>query len=161
VPLLQELRLRGAPFAAIPTLLAYLPNLKTLDVEFLGSGIYRPSNMPLPRLSNLIVRTSSMDSLEPQELRHWIRLLLPYPSLESFTLNAFSVQGHIDISRGFIVDLANTHKTTLREFMVNTTQLTLQDIKYLCRMFPKLERLACTVASPGVVSSNSETEQFN
>jgi hypothetical protein len=151
VPLLRELRLRGAPSAAIPTLLAYLPNLITLDTEFLGSGIYRLSNMPLPRLVNLTVRTSSLDSMGPQKLWFWIRQLLPYTSLESFTLNAFSVQGHTSVPRSFILDLASTHSATLKEFMVNMTELTLGDIKYLCMMFPGLEHLACSVASPHVV----------
>jgi hypothetical protein len=155
VPLLRELRLRGAPSAAIPTLLTYLPNLVTLDIEFLGSGIYRSSNMPLPRLRDLTVRTSSMDSMGPQKLWMWILQLLPYPSLETFTLNSFSVQGHIIIPRGFLMDLASKHKATLREFTVNMTQLTLEDIKYLCKMFPQLELLACSVASPHMVRSST------
>lgn len=151
VPLLQELRLRGAPSAAIPTLLGYLPNLVTLDTEFLGSGIYRSSNMPLPHLRNLTVRTSSIDTTGPQKLWTWILQLLPYQSLESFTLNAFAVQGHTVVPRGFIMDLASLQKTTLREFVVNMTQLTLEDIKYLCLMSPVLEYLTCSVASPNVV----------
>jgi hypothetical protein len=155
VPLLRELRLRGAPSAAIPTLLTYLPNLITLHTEFLGSGIYRSSNRPLPRLRNLTVGSSLMDSMGPQKLWMWIRQLLPNPSLESFTLNAFSVQDHIILPRGFINELANTHKATLRDFTAHMTQLTLEDIKYLCRMFPKLEHLACSVASPHVVRSSS------
>jgi len=150
VPLLRELRLRGAPSAAIPALLTYLPNLIMLDTEFLGSGIYRLSNMPLPHLLNLTVRTSSMDVMGPNKLWFWIRQLLPYPSLESFTLNAFSVQGHTMVPRRFIMDLASIHKTTLKEFMVNMTQLTLDDIEYLCMMFPGLEHLSCSVASPHV-----------
>lgn len=154
VPLLQELRLRGVPSAAIPSLLTYLPNLITLDVEFQGSGLYRSSDMPLPRLRNLTVRTSSMDSMGPQKLWFWIRQLSPYPSLESFTLNAFSVQGPIIVPQRFIMDLASTHKATLREFMVNTAQLTLEDIKYLCRTFPGLEHLTCSVASLHVVRSS-------
>lgn len=165
MPLLRELRLRGVPSAAIPTLLTYLPNLITLDTEFLGSGIYRPSNKPLPHLHNLTVRTSSMDSMGPHRLWMWIRQLLPYPSMESFTLNAFSVQGHTIIPRNFILDLTATHKTTLKEFMVNMTLLTLEDVRYLCTMLPGLEHLACSVASPHVVRiSNSDPAgylQFN
>lgn len=160
MPLLRELRLRGVPSAAIPALLTYLPNLITLDVEFLGSGLYRSSNMPLPRLRNLTVRTSSMDSMGPQKLWFWIRQLSPYSSLESFTLNAFSVQGNIIVPQSFIMDLASTHKATLRELMVNTTQLTLEDIKYLCRTVPGLEHLACTVASPHVVRSSLAEGRF-
>ena len=96
-----------------------------------------------------------MDSMGPQKLWMWILQLLPNPSLESFTLNSFSVQGHIIIPRGFLMDLASKHKATLREFTVNMTQLTLEDIKYLCKMFPQLEHLACSVASPHMVRSNT------
>jgi len=95
-----------------------------------------------------------MDSMGPQKLWFWIRQLSPHPSLESFTLNAFSVQGPIVVPQRFIMDLASTHKATLREFMVNTAQLTLDDIKYLCKTFPGLEHLTCSVASPHVVRSS-------
>lgn len=152
VPLLRELRLRGAPSAAIPSILGYLPELQTLDTEFLGSGIYRPPNMPLPRLRNLTVRTSSMDTMGPQKLWAWIRQLLPYPSLECFTLNAFAVQGYTVVPRGFIMDLASTHMHTLKMFVVNMTQLTLGEINYLCQMFPNLETLTCSVANSDIVS---------
>jgi hypothetical protein len=151
VPLLRQLQLRGAPSAAIPTLLTYLPNLTTLDTEFLSAGIYRPSNMPLPPIRNLTIRTSSMESMGHQKLWAWIRELLPHPSLESFTLNAFSVEGHTIIPRSFLLNLSSRHKETLKEFMVNTTALTLEDIKYLCTMCPQLEQLTCSVASPHVV----------
>jgi hypothetical protein len=81
----------------------------------------------------------------------WIRQLLPYPSLQSFTLNAHSVQGHTYVPRGFITSLASMHKATLKEFVVNSTaELTLEDIKYICTMFSELEHLACSVASPHV-----------
>lgn len=158
VPLLRELRLRGAPAASIPSILGYLPELQTLDTEFIGSGIYRPSNMPLPRLRNLTVRTSSLDSMGPQKLWTWIRQLLPYPSLEYFTLNAFSVLGHTPVPRGFIMDLANTHKHTLKMFVVNMTQLTLGEINCLCQKFPNLETLTCTVANSDIVSFSSFKE---
>ncbi|TFY78476.1 hypothetical protein EWM64_g5534 [Hericium alpestre] len=42
LPLLRDLRLKGAPSAAIPDILTYLPNLVSLDTEYLGGGILRP-----------------------------------------------------------------------------------------------------------------------
>ena len=152
VPLLRELRLRGVPAAAIPTILGYLPELQTLDTEFIGPGIYRPPSMPLPRLRNLTVRTSAMDRVGPQKLWIWIRQLLPYPSLEYFTLNSFAVLGHTDVPRGFIMNLANTHMHTLKMFVVNMTQLTLGEINCLCQTCPNLETLTCSVANSDIVS---------
>lgn len=92
-----------------------------------------------------------MDSMGPLNLWDWIRQLLPYPSLEYFTLHAFSVQGHVIVPRSFIIQLGQTHKDTLKEFVVYTAQLSLEGIKYLCTTFPHLEHLACSVASPNVV----------
>ncbi|KAF7976431.1 hypothetical protein HWV62_6855 [Athelia sp. TMB] len=153
VPLLKELRLRGAPSSSIPTLLAYLPNLETLDTEFISSGISRSTSALLPRLKNLTVRTSSMNSADPdaQKLWYWITILTPHASLESFTLNAFSVQGHTDVPRSFLSGMADTHGPTLTKFMVDTCQLTLGEIKNICARFPKLEHLACSVVSSHVV----------
>jgi hypothetical protein len=92
-----------------------------------------------------------MDMLGPQRLWVWIRELLPHASLESFTLNAFSVQGQTSVPRRFILDLAHVHKTTLRQFLVDSTQLTLADIQCLCTMFPFIEDINCSVASPDAV----------
>jgi hypothetical protein len=61
------------------------------------------------------------------------------------------VQGHTIVPRSFIMDLAHTQKETLKEFMVNMTELTLEGVKYLCTTFLYLEHLACSVASPNVV----------
>src|SRR5882762_1016815 len=97
LPHLRELRLKGAPSTAIPHILASLPKLVSLDTEHLGSSIYRPSDEPLPCLKRLTVRTSSVDLQGPQQLWVWLRQLIPVPSLESFVLNAFSLQGQTTI----------------------------------------------------------------
>ncbi|KAA1470453.1 hypothetical protein DENSPDRAFT_836248 [Dentipellis sp. KUC8613] len=152
LPLLRELRLKGAPSAAIPDILTYLPNLVTLDTEFLGSGILRPADDPVPRLQTLTVRTSSVDLQGPQQLWVWLRQLIPYPSLETFTLNAFSTQGQTTIPRHFLLSLARIHGSTLRRFLVNMTQLTLEDVECLCTLFPQLQELSCGVASPDAAS---------
>ncbi|TFY60741.1 hypothetical protein EVG20_g7312 [Dentipellis fragilis] len=152
LPLLRELRLKGAPSAAIPDILTYLPSLVTLDTEFLGSGILRPADDPVPRLQSLTVRTSSVDLQGPQQLWVWLRQLIPYPSLETFTLNAFSTQGQTTIPRHFLLSLARIHGSTLRRFLVNMTQLTLEDVECLCTLFPQLQELSCGVASPDAAS---------
>ncbi|KAF8911647.1 hypothetical protein CPB84DRAFT_1762467 [Gymnopilus junonius] len=48
LPLLKDLRLKGAPASSIPTILTYLPNLQSLDTEYLlsGSGAYYSSKRP-------------------------------------------------------------------------------------------------------------------
>ena len=157
LPRLRVLNLKGAPSAAIPDILASLPNLQALDTEFLGSGILRrrPADLDeeaaLPRLRRLTVRTSSVDLQGPQRLWVWLRQLIPRPSLEAFVLNAFSTQGQTTIPRHFLLALAHTHGGTLKSFLVNMTQLTLEDIECLCTLFPRLEALSCAVASPDPV----------
>jgi hypothetical protein len=160
LPHLRELRLKGAPSTAIPTLLTYLPNLVTLDTEYLGSGNYGRPNKPLPHLKAVIIRAMSLDMFGPLQLWTWIKELLPKPSLESFTLNAFSVQGHTSIPRKFILDLADIHGGHLKQFMVGSTQLTLDDIRCLCAMFPVLEDIVCSVASPDAVRSILPRDEY-
>ncbi|KAI0067612.1 hypothetical protein BV25DRAFT_1846723 [Artomyces pyxidatus] len=152
LPLLRDLRLKGAPSAAIPDILTCLPNLVSLDTEYLGSGILRPSDDPLPPLKRLTVRTSSVDLQGPVQLWSWLRQLIPRPSLEGFVLNAFSTQGQTTIPRHFLLSLARTHGETLKQFLVNMTQLTLEDIHCICTLFPNLEELSCAVASPDAES---------
>lgn len=170
LPLLKDLRLKGAPAAAILTILTFLPNLQSLDTEYLPSGSrsYRPryrqlSNNesdddlpppppPCPVLRHLTVRTSSMDNLGPQNLWAWIRDIVPLTGLETFRLHAFSINGRTGIPRMFVLDLAAIHGNTLKHFLVVEAQLTLQDIECLCVKFPKLETLVCSTSSPDVVS---------
>ncbi|KAH7921451.1 hypothetical protein BV22DRAFT_1072325 [Leucogyrophana mollusca] len=151
LPHLLDLRLKGAPSPAIPAILACLPALVALDTEYLGSGNYRPPLTPLPRLSRLTIRTSSVDVQGPQRLWSWTRALVPHQAtLRSFCLNAFSVQGQTAISRPFLVDIVRAHGETMREWAVGTTQMTLESIAYLCKECPELETLVCSVASPSV-----------
>ena len=151
LPLLQDLRLKGAPSTAIPVILSYLPNLTTLDTEYTSAGNFRPINKPMPRLRNLTIRTSTLDTMGPQQLWYWIRLLLPHPSLESFTLHAFSVHGSTSIPRHFLLDLAAVHKTTLQRLWLDGAELTLKDVECLCSVFPLMEELGCSVASHDTV----------
>lgn len=161
LPKLKDLRLKGAPATAIPTILTYLLNLRSLDTEYPGAHYARTNRSilnglpppPLPALRRLTVRTSSIDSLGPQKLWSWIRELVPQPSLETFKLHAFTTNpSNTTIPRWFILDLSVVHGETLKHFMVGDTQLTLEDIACLCSKFPKLETLVCSVASPDVVS---------
>ena len=179
LPLLKDLRLKGAPANAILTILTFLPNLQSLDTEYLpsGSGSYRPRyqrlklpsspsndsddddddddddhNPPCPVLRHLTVRTSSFDSLGLQNLWAWIRDIVPLTGLETFRLHAFSINGRTGIPRMFVLDLAALHGNTLKHFLVGEAQLTLQDIECLCVKFPKLETIICSTLSPDVVS---------
>lgn len=164
LPLLKELRLKGAPAACIPTVLACLPNLQSLDTDYILSGrapLRRHQSLPgssplplqlMPTLKNLTIRTSSMDIMGPQKLWGWIRDLLPNPGLESFKLHAFILNvGSTCIPRMFILDLATVHKQSLKHFNVGEIQLTLMDIECLCSKFPGLETIGCSVASPDAV----------
>lgn len=46
----------------------------------------------------------------------------------------------------FLLDLAKVHKMYLRSFVVDTVQMTLDDLECLCSMFPYLEELSCSIA---------------
>ncbi|KAI0254425.1 hypothetical protein BJV78DRAFT_917833 [Lactifluus subvellereus] len=154
LPRLRDLRLKGAPSSAIPDILTSLPALVALDTEYLGSGLCRrlDQDAPLPPLKRLTVRTSSVDLQGPVQLWAWLSALTPHPSLESFTLYAFSTAGHTNIPRYFLLSLARRHGESLRKFLVNMTQLTLEDVQCVCELFPRLEELSCAVASRDVES---------
>jgi len=155
LPLLQDLTLKGAPSAAMLAIMACLPNLIALDTEYLylGSGNYRTSLAPLPRLQRLTVRTGSLDVLGPLELWTWMRALVPHQqTLKSFTLNAFAVNGQMSIVRPFIVSLTTGHGRSLQEFAVGVAHVALETVSYICSACPQLETLECSVASPDVVS---------
>ena len=136
-------------------ILTSLPNLEVLDTEYLGMGALRPveDTPTMPRLRRLTVRTSSVDLQGPRQLWAWIRQLIPRASLESFTLNAFSTQGYMTIPRHFLLSLARTHGETLRSFLVNMSQLTLEDVECICSLLPHLRELSCATTSPDPVSN--------
>ncbi|KAJ8490148.1 hypothetical protein ONZ51_g2474 [Trametes cubensis] len=144
LPRLRALRLKGAPSAAILEILTFLPQLETLDTEYFGAALTRYDDVPAANLRHLTVRTSSVHIQGFQQLWPWIRRLTPRPSLESFTLNAFSTQGEALVPRSFILDMAATHKDTLKRFKADSTQMTLKDIECMCTVFPNLESLSCT-----------------
>ncbi|OSC98437.1 hypothetical protein PYCCODRAFT_1439306 [Trametes coccinea BRFM310] len=145
LPNLRVLRLKGAPSAAILEILTFLPHLETLDTEYFGAAaLARYDDVPAASLRDLTVRTSSVHIQGFQQLWPWIRRLTPRESLESFTLNAFSTQGEALIPRPFLLDMAQTHRNTLKHFIADSTQLTLADIECLCTVFPKLETLSCS-----------------
>ncbi|KAK7691974.1 hypothetical protein QCA50_005379 [Cerrena zonata] len=148
LPKLKTLRLKGAPSNAIPEILAVLPNLESLDTEYLGSGRGRSlyDNPSVASLRELTVRTSSVDVQGPPNLWPWISSLVPRESLETLTLHTFSTQGDMSMPRMFLLDLAKTHKQTLKHFNVDTVQLTLQDVECLCTMYPNLESISCSLA---------------
>ncbi|KAL0574817.1 hypothetical protein V5O48_007154 [Marasmius crinis-equi] len=148
LPLLTDLRLKGAPANSTWNILSYLPQLKSLDIEYLGGGnalnFRRTQSLPvhgqsanapkqplLPTLRNLIVRATTVD----QKIWTWIRELVPNQGLESLKIHAFTLfhsstsrmmsyvesitgSGQTTIPRMFILDLALVHKETLRRFEV-------------------------------------------
>jgi hypothetical protein len=137
-------------------ILTFLPNLRSLDTEYLVSG---PSNARLipnrdemATLQQLTVRTSSIDIMGPLKLWAWITTILPRPGLETFKLHAFTLHmGHTRIPRAFILDLATMQADSLKHFIAGDAELTLPDIECLCYKFPKLETLVCLVVAPDVV----------
>ncbi|TFK83277.1 hypothetical protein K466DRAFT_498786 [Polyporus arcularius HHB13444] len=145
LPHLRALRLKGAPSSAILEILTFLPHLVVLDTEYFGHAAFsRYDDVPAASLKELTIRTSSVHLQGFQQLWTWIRRLIPRPSLESFTLNAFSTQGEALVPRGFILDMASIHRDTLRHFTADSTQMTLADIECLCTVFPLLETLSCS-----------------
>lgn len=96
-----------------------------------------------------------MDDMGPQKLWRFISDLVPNPGLETLKLHVFTVNmGYTTVPRVFILGLARLHADTLKHFIVGEAQLTLGDIECLCSMFPKLESLNCSVASPDVVGAH-------
>ena len=151
---LRALRLKGAPTSAIAEILHILPCLETLDTEFFGCAVM-PHVEPVARLRELTVRTSSIDVQGPQQLWAWLHRLLPFPSLESFTLHAFSYQGEATLPRHFMLEMARQQKTTLKHVNVSTALLTPEDVKCLCTYFPALETLSCAIGSCNEAVSGS------
>ncbi|TFK45070.1 hypothetical protein BDQ12DRAFT_621679 [Crucibulum laeve] len=176
LPLLKDLRLKGAPASAIPTILTFLPNLQSLDTEYHISSPHAASAPaprpffpaspdssstypPIPRvpaLKHLTLRTSSIDVMGPQKLWSWILSLVPLPGLCSFRLHCFTInEGHTIIPRMFILDLARIHSNTLRSFDVGEAQMTLNDVECLCSKFKEIEEIGCSVSTSDVASIKS------
>lgn len=143
LPLLQSLGLKGAPSSSIPEMLTFLPNLKSLDVDYSAGGVLPTGDPLIARLEHLKVHTNDLS--RPRGIWAWIIKLVPHPSLKTFKLNAFSVLRDGTLPRRFILDLARVHEPTLKHFQITGVALALQDIQCLCAMFPKLEILTWSV----------------
>ncbi|KAK0459128.1 uncharacterized protein EV420DRAFT_1538449 [Desarmillaria tabescens] len=153
LPLLKDLRLKGAQSQSIPMVTTYLPSLETLDTEYLHSNGRMQVDRPIPVIKNLTVRSHSMDNMGPNNLWPWMLNLVPKPGLESLKLHAFTVNmGNMSIPRVFILDLASVHSQTLKHFIVEDLQMTLTDVECLCVKFPELQTLVCMVASSDITS---------
>ncbi|KAJ7188834.1 hypothetical protein C8R46DRAFT_1055888 [Mycena filopes] len=143
LPLLQDIRLKGAPSNTIPTILTFLPNLRSLDTEYLIPGASIPNAQsdeiqPLSTLQHLTVRTMAMNL---DGLWAWVTDLLPRPGLEMFKLHSFTHTGLPRIPRSFLLDLATMQAGSLRHFIAADAEVTLPDIECLCNSFPLLETL--------------------
>jgi hypothetical protein len=138
---------------SIPMLLTYLPNLISLDTDYIGSGNGRPVTKPLPRLAHLTVRASSVDAMGPANLWPWIIDLLPHSSLKSFVLYAYSTPGQISVPRSFILSLAQKQAATLKQFLIGMSALSKIDIECLSTKFPILEAIECRMSALEAVSS--------
>ncbi|KAJ6589986.1 hypothetical protein DFH09DRAFT_1140592 [Mycena vulgaris] len=164
LPLLQDIRLKGAPSNAIPSILTFLPNLRSLDTEYLVLGPsnarHAPDRAKMATLQHLTVRTSSIDIMGPLKLWAWITTILPRAGLETFKLHAFTLHmGHTRIPRAFLLDLATMQADTLRHFIAGDAELTLPDIECLCHKFPHLETLVCLVVAPDVETIAAAVEK--
>ena len=146
---LKHLRLKGAPSTSILLVLTALPNLRSLDTEFIPPLQSSESEGAMPSLEHLIirVRVSRTDGLW-----EWIRRLAPKPSLASVGLSTFSAVGGMKLPREILTFLAEVHGSTLRSIQLDHLQILLPDIQYLCDRIPNLEELTCSVPVIRIVS---------
>ncbi|KAK0226369.1 hypothetical protein IW262DRAFT_1361586 [Armillaria fumosa] len=159
LPLLKELKLKGAPSPSILMIVTCLPNLETLDTEHLHSNSRMQLDRPLPVICNLTARTHSTDNMGPNNLWRWILNLVPRPGLKSLKLHTFTVNmDDMIIPRMFILDLASVHDPMMKHFIVEDLQMTLTDVECLCVKFPELQTLVCTLASSDISSIAAAVE---
>lgn len=176
------MRIKGAPAAAVPHILAQLPCLRELDTDYnvTGGRILPPkaagSGRKWPRLEMLTFRTSSVDVGGPTGFWQWARVLAdlesaiehnlgvnhnPSPStdpqksrasLRVLRLHSFSSLGDIAVPEQFIRFLFETHGPTLVEFACGTTLLSRSDVERMCKDFPRLKEISCSIANANPVS---------
>jgi len=145
LPLLQTLRISGVPSASIPSIMACLPNLVGLSVDY--ESYHLPST-PLPHLQRLVVTTTLLDDSGTDELWNWTCSLIPHEgSLQSFSLLSYK----FTIPLSFVTRLIRRHGQSLTHFRADTAQVSHEVLVYLCRDCPALELLECSVASADVV----------
>lgn len=154
LPLLRHLRLKGVPSPAIPLIATYLPQLESLDTDYVQSYSTRKEKLdhPIPNIRQLTIHTSSIDEMGLDRLWRWILDLVPKAGLETFKLDAYTVSGEAAIPRRFILDLAQVHGRTLRHFEVGEAGMTMTDIECLCTKFAEIESIGCSVLSTDIVS---------
>jgi len=145
LPLLQNLQILGVPSAAIPSIMACLPNLIALDTDYRPHGNYHLPSTPLPHLQQLTIRASSVNAPGADELGDWTCSLTPHEgSLQSFSLVSFEIA----ISLSFVTRLIRRQGWSLTQFRVGSAQVTPEVLIYLCRDCPDLALVECSV--PGV-----------
>lgn len=81
----------------------------------------------------------------------WILAITANPGLETFTLKAFSVQGHTVIPRNFLIDLADKHFATFQKLDVGMAMLNLGTIGEMGKICKELNFLSCSMASENIV----------
>ncbi|KAF8917901.1 hypothetical protein CPB85DRAFT_1283866 [Mucidula mucida] len=152
LPLLRHLRLKGVPSPAIPLIATYLPQLESLDTDYVQSYSTRKEKLdhPIPNIRQLTIHTSSIDEMGLDRLWRWILDLVPKAGLETFKLDAYTVSGEAAIPRRFILDLAQVHGRTLRHFEVGEAGMTMTDIECLCTKFAEIESIGCSVLSTDI-----------
>ncbi|KDQ56509.1 hypothetical protein JAAARDRAFT_79458 [Jaapia argillacea MUCL 33604] len=88
----------------------------------------------LHSLQDLTIRTSD----GPEQLWSWILGLV---------LGRKGGKGQTSMPRSFMLGLAKIHKETLKIFGIGTTQLSLDDVEFLCGRLKRLEELVCSTSS--------------
>lgn len=148
LPHLRSLSLRGMrgpSTGRIKDILALLPHLVDLDVEYYGSsGSSSDGEQHLPALRSLKVHTSAVDA-GPQEIWSWILQLVPQTSLESLTVQAFSAQSRMEMPSAFIASMSSIHGETVRELNVDQVIMSAEVLGYACAHLPVLENLSCSL----------------
>ncbi|KAH8827878.1 hypothetical protein DL96DRAFT_1709196 [Flagelloscypha sp. PMI_526] len=157
LPHLQDLRLKGASALAIPTIVSFLPDLQSLDAEFIqgvqylrsrqsGSPQTPPSSGNHPRLTSLTVRTSMDALLFSQALWTWIKDLVPRPGLEALKICTYRMSmSHPIVPRMFLLEMILLHGDSLKHLALDNALLTLDDIECVCSNFTVLESLECAI----------------
>ena len=149
LPLLQNLQILGVLSAAIPSIMACLPNLIALDTDFRPHGNYHFPSTPLPHLQQLTIRVNLIDASKVDELWNWTCSLIPHEgSLQFFSLVSFEVEVAIPMS--FATRLIRRHGLSLTQFRV-VALVTPEVLTYLCRECPDLALLECSVESVDMV----------
>ncbi|KAI0343546.1 hypothetical protein BDW22DRAFT_1183451 [Trametopsis cervina] len=145
LPRLRSLCLKSAARCSVLDILSMLPQLEELEIEYYGfSPTAQQFRPPVPSLRSLTITTTAIGS-GPQEMWAWIPLLVPRPSLESFTLRAFSAQRTMYIPLTFMKILSSIHGQTLRYLAIEDVQLGSQVFNHVCRSFPHLTHLSCSL----------------